>query len=81
MIVLRRRRPEKDLADEVDDSITTCAQLPDDLEFGSKLLEVCSGCLLGRLAGDKSKQFTEEGNSLANNVARRKDILNVRRDG
>ena len=81
MVVLRRRRPEKDLADEVDDSITTCAQLPDDLEFGSKLLVVCSGCLLGRLAGDESKQFTKEGNSFANNVAGRKDILNMRRDG
>jgi hypothetical protein len=55
MIVFRRRRAGKNLADEVDDSIATRAKLTDDLKFGSKILVVCNGYLLGRLAGDETK--------------------------
>jgi hypothetical protein len=80
MIILRGRRARKYLPDEVDDGITTSAKLTDDLELGSKFLVVSNG-RLGRLVGCETKKFALEGNSLANNVAGRKNILNVRGDG
>jgi len=55
MIVLGGWRTGKDFAYEVDDGITACAKLTDDLEFGSKLPVVCKRCLLGRLVGDETK--------------------------
>ncbi len=76
MIVLGGWRAGKYLAYEVDDGIAARAKLADDLEFGSKFLVV----LLGRLVGDETKQFTEERDSLANDVAGREDILYVRGD-
>jgi hypothetical protein len=81
MIVLGGWRAGKHFAYEVDDGIAACAKLTDDLEFGSKFSVVCEGCLLGRLVGDETKPFALEGNTLANNVAGREDILYVRGDG
>jgi hypothetical protein len=80
MIIFRGWRARKYLTDEVHNGITTSAKFTDDLELGSKFLVVCNGRMFGRLVGDEAKQFTLEGNSLANNVTGRKKILNVRRD-
>jgi hypothetical protein len=55
MIVLRGRRAGKDLAYEIDDGITTCAKLADNLELGSQFLVVCNGGLLGRVVGGETK--------------------------
>jgi hypothetical protein len=78
MIVFGGRGAGKHFAYEVDDGITARAKLTDDLKFGSKFSAVC---LLGRLVGDETKKFSLKRDSLANNVAGREDIFNVRRDG
>jgi hypothetical protein len=79
MTILGRRGAGKDLAHKVDDGIATCSKFMNDFKFPSKFLMVCDGCLLGRR--DKTKEFTLEGNSLANNVAGGEDILHMRRYG
>jgi len=55
MIILGGWRAGKHFAYEVDDGITACTKLTDNLEFGSKFSVVCEGCLLGRPVGDKTK--------------------------
>jgi hypothetical protein len=44
-------------------------------------LVVCDGCLLGRLIRGETKVFTQKRDSLANNIAGGKDILNMGGDG
>jgi len=81
MIVLGGWRAGEHFAYEVDDGITACAKLADDLEFGGKFSVVCDGCLVGRLVEHETKEFALEGNSLANDVAGRENILYVGGDG
>ena len=77
MIILGRRRAAKDLADVINDSVASCPQFANDFEFRSRFLMVCGRRVLGGAVTDKTKRFTEEGNSLANDVAVGKDILDV----
>jgi hypothetical protein len=78
MIVLGRRGAEKDFTNEIDDGVTTRPQLTYNLEFPSRFLVVCDGCLLGRLIRDESKSFTQKGDSLADDITGGENVLNVR---
>ena len=77
MFILGRRRAAKDLADVINDSIASRPQFANDFEFRSRFLMVCGRRVLCGAVTDKTKRFTEEGNSLANDVAVGKDILDV----
>ena len=53
MIVLGGWRAGEHFTYEVDDGITACAKLTDNLEIGSKFSVVCDGCLFGRLVRER----------------------------
>ena len=65
----------------IDDGVTSGAQFTNDFEFGGWLLMVCGRDMLCKPVRDKTKRFTEERDSLANDVALGKDILDVGREG
>jgi len=69
VVIFGRRGAGKDLANEVDDGIATNSKLSNDFEFGGRDFVVCDGRLLGRLDEDEAKDFTQEGNSLADEVS------------
>jgi hypothetical protein len=73
VIVLGRWGARKDLANEVDDSITTSSKFSNDFEFLGKVLVVYDVRLLR--VGDKAKDFTQERKSHADRVARGQDVL------
>ena len=81
MIILGRRRTAKNLADVINDGVASGPQFTDHFEFCPWFLMVSSRSVLGRAVTDETKRFTQEGNSLANDVAVGKDILDVRGDG
>ena len=72
MIIFGRRGAGKDLADEVDDGIATGSKFSNDLEFCGRIFVVW------RLDGDEAKDFTQEGNSLADEVSGGQNILYLR---
>jgi hypothetical protein len=82
MVVLRKWRARKDLANEVDSGITACSKFTNDFELASNSFVVVDGWSLGRLVepGDVKKGFALEGNSLANNVALGKDCFIMKGD-
>ena len=65
----------------IDDGIASGTQFTNDFEFPRWLLMVCSRNVLGRAVGDETERFALEGNSLANNVALGKDILDEGGEG
>ena len=81
MIILGRRRAAKNLADVINDGVASGPQFTNNFEFRPLLLMVCGRSVLGGAVIDKTKRFTKEGNSLANDVAVGKDILDVRGNG
>ena len=81
MVVLGRGGAGKDFANEIDDGITTCAKFTNNFKLPSGFLMVREGWLLGRLIGDETKDFTEKGNSLADNITVRKNVLYERGHG
>jgi hypothetical protein len=75
MVILGRRGAGKDLADEVDNGIASSSKFSNDLKFQSRVFVVCDA---GRLIGNEAKDFTQEGKSLADEVAGGQYILYVR---
>jgi len=73
MVVLGRGRAGEDFANEVDNCIATGAKFTNDLKLSRKLMVIWG------MVGDETEDFTLEGDSLANNVAGGKDVLNVKR--
>jgi hypothetical protein len=78
VVIFGRRGAVKDLANEVDDGIATGSKFSNDPEFGGRVFIVCDGRLLGRLDGDEAKGFSQEGNSLTDEVSGGQNILYMR---
>ena len=81
MIVLGRWRTAKNLANVIDDDVTSGAQFTNNFEFCGWFLMVCGRNMLCKPVRDETKRFTQERDSLANDVALGKDILDVGRVG
>ena len=81
MIILGKGRTAKNLADVIDDGVTSGAQFANDFDYGGQLLMVCRRNMLSKPVRDETKRFTQERDSLANDVALGKDILDVGREG
>ena len=81
MIILGGGRTGKNLADVIDDGVTSCAQFTNDFEFGRWFLMVCGRSVLCRAVSNETERFAQKGNSLANDVTVGKDILDVGREG
>jgi hypothetical protein len=81
MIILGRWRTRKNLADMIDDGVTSGAQFTNDFEFCRWFLMVCSRNVLCVTVSDETERFAQERNSLANDVAVGEDILSVGGDG
>ena len=61
--------------------VTSGTQFTNDFEFGGYFLMVCSRNMLCKPVRDQTKRFVQERDSLANDVALGKDILDVGREG
>ena len=79
-ILLGRWRTAKNLADVIDDGVTSGAQFANDFDYGDRLLMVCHRNMLYKPVRDKTKRFTQKRESLTNDVALGKDILDVGRE-
>ena len=81
MVIFGRWGAGKDFADEVDYSIATSSKFSNNFEFASGVLMVCDGRLLEKMDWGEAKDFTQEGNSLADEVTGRQNILYMRGNG
>ena len=61
----------------IDDGVTSGAQFTNDFEFGGWFLTVCGRNMLCKPVRDETKRFAQERDSFVNDVALRKDILDV----
>ena len=81
MIILGRQGAAKNLADVIDDDVASGAESTNDSKFGGWFLMVCSRNMLCKPVVNETKRFAQEMNSLANDVALGKDILDMEREG
>jgi hypothetical protein len=65
----------------IDDGVTSGAQFTNDFEFCDWFLMVYGRNMLCKPVRDETKRFSQKRNSLANDVALGKDILDVGREG
>ena len=75
MIILRRWRMAKNLVDVTNDGVASSPQFMNEFEFHPWFLMVSSRSVLGRVVTDEPKRFTQEGNSLANDVTMERTFL------
>jgi hypothetical protein len=77
VVIFGRWCAGKDLANEVDSGIATDSKFSNDFECGGRIFVVCDGWP----DGDEAKDFTQDGNSLTDDVAGGQNILYLRRFG